>query len=177
MKLQKLLILLIAVMVLVTTSDQVLRAQATPSGPGSPAGQPGWGVCKVYQYMTQVERNMFIAGQSRRIARDMSGSEYEFTPAFEADIQQEVNRYARRLGNGGGDRLWKGDARFIFERGQSQAATLIAAFRARNVSPLIGLYIPWIESEYVNIDRPNVVGALGMFQFLPKTGDHYGLSV
>jgi hypothetical protein len=164
MKLQKLLILLIAVMVFVTTSDQVLRAQARASG-------------KVYQDMTQVERNAFIAEQARRIAHDISGSEYEFTSAFEADIQQEVNRYARRFGNGGGDRLWKGDARFIFERGQSQAPTLIGAFGARNLSPLIGLYIPWIESEYVNIDRPNVIGALGMFQFLSKTGEHYGLSV
>jgi hypothetical protein len=164
MKLQKLLILLIAVMVLVTTSDQVLRAQATPSG-------------KLYQDMTQVERNAFIAEQTRLIAREMSGSDYEFTPAFEADIQREVNQYARRVGNGAGDRLGKGDARFIFERGQSRAPMLIAAFKARNLSPLMGLYIPWIESEYVNIDRPNVVGALGMFQFLPKTGDHYGLSV
>ena len=164
MKLQKLLILPMAVMLFAMTSDPVLRAQATPSG-------------KLYQDMTQVERNAFVAEQARRIARDISGNEYEFTPAFEADIQKEVNQYALRLGNGGGDRLGKGDARFIFERGQSQAPTLIAAFKARNLSPLIGLYIPWIESEYVNIDRPNVLGALGMFQFLPKTGDHYGLSV
>jgi membrane-bound lytic murein transglycosylase D len=53
---------------------------------------------------------------------------------------------------------------------------LIAAFKARNVSPLIGLYIPWIESEYVNIQSPNAMGAIGMFQFLPQTGQHYGLS-
>lgn len=164
MKLQKMLMLLTAVMVFATSSDQPLRAQTTPP-------------VKVYQDMTQLERNAFITEQSRRIARDMSGREYEFTPAFEADIQQEVNRFARRLGNGGGDRMGKGDARFIFERGQSQAATLIAAFRARNLSPLIGLYIPWIESEYVNIDRPNAMGSIGMFQFLPKTGEHYGLSV
>jgi membrane-bound lytic murein transglycosylase D len=52
----------------------------------------------------------------------------------------------------------------------------MSAFRARNVSPLIGLYIPWIESAYVNIPSPNSMGAIGMFQFVPKTGEHFGLS-
>ena len=118
--------------------------------------------------MTHGERAAFVSEQARRIAREMSGSEYEFTPAFEADIQQAVNQYARRIGNNGGDSLGKGDARFVFERGQARRRRLIAAFKARNVSPLIGLYIPWIESEYVNIQTPNSMGAIGMFQFLPQ---------
>jgi membrane-bound lytic murein transglycosylase D len=62
------------------------------------------------------------------------------------------------------------------ERGQAQSPTLIAAFRARNVSPLIGLYIPWIESEYINDPPVGSMGAIGMFQFLPKTGERFGLS-
>ena len=70
----------------------------------------------------------------------------------------------------------EGDARIVFERGQTQAPTLIAAFKARNVSPLIGLYIPLIESEYINIEKPNSMGAIGMFQFLPQTGKRFGLS-
>jgi hypothetical protein len=161
MKNRKMLILLLGLIVFVTTSDQPLHAQTTPSD-------------RRYQDMTQVERNAFIAEQARRIARDMSGRDYEFTPAFEADIQWAVNKYARRVGNG--DSLGKRDLRFLFERGQSQAPTLIAAFKARNVSPLIGLYIPWIESEYINIDKPNVMGSIGMFQFIPQTGANYGLS-
>jgi membrane-bound lytic murein transglycosylase D len=54
---------------------------------------------------------------------------------------------------------------------------MIAAFRARNVSPLIGLYLPFIESEYLNLDSPTPMGSLGMYQFLPATGQRYGLSV
>jgi transglycosylase-like protein with SLT domain len=162
MKVQKMLIPLLGLIFSLTTIPES-SAQTTPSG-------------KVYQQLTQAERATFVADQARRIAREISGAEYEFTPAFQADIQQAVNQYSRRIGNGRGDRLGKGDARFILERGQTHAPTLIAAFRSRNISPLIGLYIPWIESEYVNIQTPNSVGAIGMFQFLPKTGEKFGLS-
>src|SRR5438876_11318344 len=163
MKHQKMLVLLLALIVSLTTGAQQARSQTAPSG-------------KTYQKMTHAEQAAFVSEQARRIAREMSGSEYEFTPAFEGDIQQAVNQYARRLGNNGGDSLGKGDVRFVFERGQTQAPTLIATFKARNISPLIGLYIPWIESEYVNIQTANSMGAIGMFQFLPQTGEHFGLS-
>ncbi|MFN2514587.1 MAG: transglycosylase SLT domain-containing protein [Pyrinomonadaceae bacterium] len=163
MKLRKMLLLVLGLTLFLTTSTQETAAQGTWSG-------------KVYHQMSQTERTAFVAEQARQIAREISGSEYEFTPAFEAEIEHSVDQYARRIGNNGGDRLWKGDARFVFERGQTQAPTLIAVFKARNVSPLIGLYIPWIESEYVNIQTPNSVGALGMFQFVPKTGARLGLS-
>ena len=131
---------------------------------------------KTYQQMTLAERGAFVSEQARRLARQMSGRDYEFTPAFEAEIQKAVDFYARRIGNNGGDQLVKGDARFIFERGQTLAPTLTGIFKARNVSPLIGLYIPVIESAYTNISSPNSAGAIGMFQFVPKTGEHFGLS-
>lgn len=161
MKLRTMLLMQLAAMTCLTSG--VLNANAQ--------GQSD----KPYQQMTRAERSAFVAAQARRIARDMSGRDYEFTPAFEEDIQQAVNHYARRIGNGGGESLGRGDARIIFERGQAQAPTLIGAFKARNVSPLIGLYIPLIESEYVNIQSPNTMGAIGMFQFLPQTGERYGL--
>ncbi len=126
---------------------------------------------KTYQQMSRAERSAFIATQARRIAREMSGHEYEFTPAFEEDIQQAVNLYTRRLGPS-----VKRDVRIAFDRGKTHAPTVMTAFRARNLSPLIGLYIPFIESEFVNIESPNEMGAVGMFQFLPKTGERYGLS-
>jgi hypothetical protein len=132
---------------------------------------------KPYQQMTLSERQSFVALQARSIANSMSGVDYEFTTEFENEIHQAVETYVRRIGNNKGDRLWKGDARFVFERGQAVAPTLIKSFKAQNVSPLIGLYIPLIESEYVNIQTPNSVGAIGMFQFLPKTGLRFGLTV
>lgn len=160
MKLQKKLLLLCALIVTINTH---VHAQTTSSG-------------KLYQQMAPAERSAFVAEQARRIGREMSGNDYEFTSDFIADIQQAVNQYTRRIGNNGGDSVGKGDARLVFERGRAQAPALIAAFKSRNVSPLIGLYIPWIESEYVNIESPNSMGAIGMFQFLPQTGERFGLA-
>jgi hypothetical protein len=161
MKLQKMLILLAVILFLATNALEA-RAQNAQSGKG-------------YEDMSRPERLAFVGEQARRIAREMSGNEYEFTPAFESDIQKAVTQYAQRIGNGSAA-PGKTDVRLVLERGQAQAPKLVAAFRARNVSPLIGLYLPWIESEYVNIQSPNAMGAIGMFQFLPRTGERYGLS-
>jgi hypothetical protein len=130
---------------------------------------------KTYQQMTLAERGAFVSEQARRLALQMSGRDYQFTPSFEAEIQKSVDFYARRIGNAG-DQPAKGDYRLVFERGQTLAPTLSGIFKAQNVSPLIGLYLPLIESAYVNIPSPNPAGAIGMFQFLPKTGAHFGLS-
>lgn len=126
---------------------------------------------KTYQEMSRAERSGFVATEARRIAREISGRDYEFTPAFEEDIQQALNSYTRRLGPSA-----KRDVRLAFERGRVHAPTVASAFRARNLSPVFGLYIALIESEFVNIESPNVMGAMGMFQFLPKTGERYGLT-
>jgi len=130
----------------------------------------------LYQQMTLTQRAAFVTEKAREISRTISGNNYEFTVAFEMEIQKAVDMYARRIGNNAGDGPGKGDVRFVFERGQTVAPVLIKAFKGRNVSPLIGLYLPLVESEYVNISSPNSMGAVGMFQFLPQTGKNYGLS-
>ena len=163
MNARRIFLLLLAAIISTLVIAQAVCAQAAPSA-------------KLYQQMTPAERTAFVSQQSRAIAREISGTEYEFTSAFEAEIQKNVEAYARRISNGAGPQLWTGDARLIFERGQTFAPTLMSAFRAHNISPLIGLYIPLVESEYVNIEAPNSVGAIGLFQFLPKTGERYGLT-
>lgn len=135
------------------------RGQTAPTG-------------KRYEDMSRQERLLFVGEQARRIAREMSGSDYEFTADFERDIQKAVTFYAQRVG----DRSGKTDLRVVLERGQAHAPLLIAVFKANRVSPLIGLYIPWIESEYLNLQTPSPMGALGMFQIIPSTGERYGLS-
>ncbi len=131
---------------------------------------------KIYKDMSRAERLEFVHEQARRIAREISGNEYEFTPAFEVDIQKQVTWYAERISANGGDQSNKRDLRLVLERAQSRAPLLNAVFRSRNLSTLFGLYIPWIESEYVNLDTPTPMGALGMFQFLPSTGEKFGLT-
>ena len=126
---------------------------------------------KQYVDMSRAERLVFVGEQARRVGREMSGSEYEFTADFEKDIQKAVTQYAERIGKSG-----RSDLRLVMERGQANAPVLIAAFRARNVSPLFGLYVPFIESEYYNLGPSGPSGAIGMFQFIPSTGERYGLS-
>ena len=162
MKFQKSFALMLAAIICVTASFRASKAR--PQLP------------RLYKEMTQSERAAFVAEHARAVARQMSGRDYQFTPAFEHELQRAVDFYVRRIGNDGGDQPGKGDARFIFERGQSVAPTLIREFKARGVSPLIGLYIPLVESEYVNNSSPNSHGALGMFQFLPQTAARYGLN-
>jgi hypothetical protein len=153
-----------------------LAAIVSLSTAGRPSGTVTAQSGTLYQQMTLSQRAAFVTEKARDISRQMSGHDYEFTTAFEMEIQKAVDMYARRVGNNAGETPGKGDARFIFERGQTVAPTLIRTFKAHHVSPLIGLYLPLVESEYVNIESPNSMGAVGMFQFLPQTGVNYGLS-
>jgi hypothetical protein len=163
MKIKRILLFSLTLMILLSTSSLPSNALTTQSG-------------APYQDMALTQRRAFVAEKAREISRRISGSSYEFTPAFETEIQKAVDFYAQRIGNNAGDVPGRGDVRFVFERGQSNAPALIRTFKAHNLSPLIGLYLPLVESEYTNIQSPNSAGAMGMFQFLPKTGEHYGLS-
>ena len=131
---------------------------------------------KLYRQMSPSEQALFVQEQAAQIGRQISGHEYEFTPAFEMEIQKYIDSYMRRIGNNLSDRSGKTDARLVFGRGSKLAPSLIATFKAQNVSPLIGLYLPMIESEYLNLPPANPAGATGMFQFLPATGKTYGLT-
>ena len=157
MVLRRMLILLAGIFFLTTSAAQAYAQDAKST--------------KVYNDMSRAERLEFVREQARRIAREMSGNEYEFTPAFEVDVQKAVTRYAERIGN----RTGKPDLRITLERAQAQAPLVNAAFRARNLSPVFGLYIAFIESEFNN-QALSPTGAKGVFQFLPATGERYGLS-
>lgn len=163
MNIKRIMLFSLALIISLSTSASFSRARMTQTGP-------------LYQDMSLVQRRAFVAERAREVARKMSGSDYAFTPAFENEILKAVDFYAQRIGNNAGDSPGRGDARFAFERGQKIAPALIRAFQAHNLSPLMGLYVPMVESEYTNIQTPNSMGALGMFQFLPQTGEHYGLS-
>ena len=128
---------------------------------------------KQYQDMSRAERLQFVGEQARRIARELSGNEYQFTSAFEVDIQKAVTNYAERIG---GKHPNKSDLQLVMDRGKDNATLINAAFRARNMSPMFGLYISWIESEFKNIDTPTPMGSVGMFQFIPETGQRFGLT-
>jgi hypothetical protein len=86
---------------------------------------------------------------------------------------KQVSWYAERVGPGG-ENSAKRDLRPVVERGQARAPLVNAVFRGRNMSPLIGLYIAWIESEFVNIETPTPMGSKGMFQFIRRLANASG---
>ncbi|HET9478588.1 MAG TPA: hypothetical protein VFO72_04555, partial [Pyrinomonadaceae bacterium] len=66
---------------------------------------------KQYEDMSRAERLVFVGEQARRLARELSGSEYEFTAEFEKDIQKAVTQYAVRLGKTSNERGGRSDLR------------------------------------------------------------------
>jgi hypothetical protein len=157
MKLRRITLLVVAITAcLATVPGRVAKAQSN----------------KLYQQMTPAERAAFVAAKARSVAREMSGNDYQFTRDFEATIQKHVEFYVQRIGTGQPGR----DTGALLERGQSSAPTINGIFKKHKVSPLIGLYIPAIESAYINIQSPNEAGSLGMFQFTQKTGAQFGLT-
>ncbi|HKQ99149.1 MAG TPA: hypothetical protein VJT09_00670, partial [Pyrinomonadaceae bacterium] len=70
MKIQRMILLSLALIISLAALGMTAGAQAARSG-------------KLYQEMTVEERHAFVAEQARAIARQMSGTEYDFTAAFE----------------------------------------------------------------------------------------------
>lgn len=130
-----------------------------------------FGQSKLYQNMNSSERARFVSERVQTFGRQISNNECFLTPSFETEIQASLDKYVQRLSESGDL-----DPRLTIERAQAQVPTIMTAFRAQNVSPLMGLYIAWIESEFVNLTTPNAGGAIGLFQILPQTGMGLGLT-
>jgi hypothetical protein len=71
------------VLPVVVTIVFMLLVQVPPAG-AQTAGE-------TYQRMSAPDQSAFISEQARRIAREISGREYEFTPAFLELIQKNVD--------------------------------------------------------------------------------------
>jgi membrane-bound lytic murein transglycosylase D len=61
------------------------------------------------------------------------------------------------------------------ERGAKYAPAFAKIFQAHDVSPLVGIYLPLMESEYRN-ELVSQAGSSGMFQFMEHTALRYGLT-
>jgi hypothetical protein len=138
------------------------------------AGQAGQGA-KLYLQMSREEQLQFLEQRAQHISILMGNRPYAFTDEVLGYIKQYVDVYARRVGNKSG-RMWGEDLQFVFARARTQYAPhIIRAFNARNVPPVVGLYIVMIETEYHNIRSENFAGAAGLFQFIGSTASLYGV--
>jgi len=134
-----------------------------------PVGTP-----RLYKSLSDEEKREFIKARAARIAIMMGKRPYALTPDALEYIKFWLEAFAARVGNNRTG-LWRGDTRFILQRGSVHAPVIIHAFKENRVPPVIGLYIPFIETEYTNIQSNNAAGAAGLFQFLGPTAEHYGV--
>lgn len=142
---------------------------------GAPVtAQPAHGG-KLYLQMSQAERLVFLEQRAQHISMLMGNRPYAFNDEVLGYIKKYVDVYASRVGNNS-QRMWGEDLRFVFGRARTQYAPHITrAFNARNVPPVVGLYIVMIETEYHNIRSENFAGAAGLFQFIGPTARAYGV--
>jgi hypothetical protein len=129
---------------------------------------------KLYREMSDEEKNEFVKRRAQHVAVMMGRRPYAFTPDALKHIRFWLDSFARRAGNGRTG-MWGGDTLATLERGRAHAPTIIRAFREYNVPVVVGLYIPFIETEYTNVASNNSAGAAGLFQFLGPTAEGYGV--
>jgi hypothetical protein len=129
---------------------------------------------KLYREMSDDEKNEFVKRRAQHIAMMMGRRPYAFTPDALKHIRFWLDSFAKRAGNGRTG-MWGGDTLATLDRGRTYAPTIIQAFHQYNVPVVVGLYIPFIETEYTNVASNNSAGAAGLFQFLGGTAEGYGV--
>ena len=128
---------------------------------------------KLYKQMTEEEKVYFINKKAQNVALMVGNRPQVFPDEAITIIKYWLDAYVRRIGTGN-TRLWAEDLHFMFKRARSTfTPTIIRAFKANGAPPVVGVYLPVIETEYRNIATNNFAGAAGLFQFLGATAEHY----
>lgn len=129
---------------------------------------------QTYQNLSPPGRQAFIKEKAHRIAAAIAGHPTEFSSAFLSLVEAKVDSYADRVGNNQPISSGREDFRFVLERGASLSQSFSRIFETRKLSPLLGLYLALMESEYMN-ESLSQTGSAGMFQFMEPTAIRFGL--
>jgi len=129
---------------------------------------------KPYLQMSEPEQMAFVAAQEQRIASMMGDRPAKLNDDAIRAIKRHVDRYAERQNP---DKLKPGEEnlRTPYARAAPQIPVIAQAFAARRIPIVIGVYLPMIESAYQPCYE-NRIGAKGLFQFLPRTAEQYGVT-
>ena len=130
---------------------------------------------KLYKQMTEAEQVYFINQKAQQVALMVGNRPAVFPDEAISIIKYWLDAYVRRIGSGN-NKLWAEDLRFMFKRARSTfVPTIIRSFKAEGAPPVVGVYLPVIETEYRNITTENFAGAAGLFQFIGPTARGYGV--
>jgi transglycosylase-like protein with SLT domain len=133
---------------------------------------------QTFQQRPAAEKQAYIKEKAHRISAAITGRSADLSPAYLELVVDRVEAYAERIGAGRAgrpDQPSQEDLRLVLERGAKYAPVFAKIFQARDVSPLVGIYLPMMESEYRN-ELVSPGGSSGMFQFMEQTALHFGLA-
>jgi soluble lytic murein transglycosylase-like protein len=131
-------------------------------------------MAQTFQQRSAVEKQAYIKEKAHRISAAITGRSSDLSSDYLALVAASVDAYAERIGantQGAGQE----DLRLVLERGAKYAPAFAKIFQARNVSPLVGIYLPLMESEYRN-ELVSPAGSSGMFQFIEQMALRFGLT-
>jgi soluble lytic murein transglycosylase-like protein len=132
-------------------------------------------MAQTFQQLAEAEKQAYVKEKGRRIAAAITGRSSDLSPEYLALIAARVEAYANRIGVNTQGIPGKEDLRLVLARGATYAPVFTKIFQARNVSPLVGVYLPLVESEYRN-ELVSSAGASGVFQFMEQTALRFGLT-
>ena len=130
---------------------------------------------QTFQQRTAAEKQAYVEEKAHRVSAAITGRPSDLSPAYLALVAARVEAYAERIGANAQGAAGQEDLRLVLERGAKYAPTFAKIFQARNVSPLVGIYLPLMESEYRN-ELVSPAGSSGMFQFMERTAFRFGLT-
>jgi serine/threonine protein kinase len=129
---------------------------------------------KSYLQMTEAEKLAFIEAEEHRISNMMGDRPVKLSDEALRVIKVRVDWYAARQ-DSAALKPDEENLRDVYARAPEYIPVIARAFAARRIPIVVGVYLPMIESAY----RPcyeNEIGAKGLFQFVPSTAEHYGVS-
>jgi serine/threonine protein kinase len=134
---------------------------------------PVSGPQKMYREMAEDERLAFVKTETMRLSQIMGGPHESLSVEAVKAIKQIVDVYDKRRENASQEPFHE-SLQTVYTRASLYAPLFSYNFNKQRVPPLIGLYIPMIESEYHDC-LTSPLGAKGKFQFLEQTARAYGI--
>lgn len=131
-------------------------------------------VTRSYKQMSTGERLAFINQQQQRVSAMMGDRPAKIDDASLHRIKAYVDHYAERI-NGVPPGSTAETLNAAFQRAAPQVPKVARPFAERRIPIVVGIYLPMIESAYQPCVE-NSIGAKGLFQFMPQTAEHYGVS-
>jgi serine/threonine protein kinase len=130
---------------------------------------------KLYWELSETEKMAFIRDAALNIARMLGENPSAHTPEPLTRIKKHVEAYVAKR-NSLSTVPGRESIKAVYARASVYAPFIIRAFRARNLPPILGLYIAMNETDYHPCTE-SAVGAKGLFSFMPVAAQHYGLQL